>query len=490
MIAVQAAVGLAMVPFLLGRLGKEGYGVVGIIGAIIGFAGIADLGLRSALNRELSEKVALQDADGFRRLSSSALLLYVGIALLIGAIGAVLAPWFSSVFNVGNQYRDLVILLLRTYAPFAVLLSFVTPVFTAGICSFMRYDVQNHVTMGSHLFSSLLMFVCLSVFEANPLIIWCLLGVLGGLIRIGFMWFFYRSICFGGRLSPKFVDFEILRPLFRLGGSMYVLQLIQMLAVQMDPLIISRFLGMGDVALYQVGSRLPQMFKPIAGGVMDQVVPLTTRYHVASNWNREQQVLILGTKYILYLGAFFSVGMILFGDPFCRLWLYDRLGDDVQPVAFVLKMWAVAHLFEYAGGSQWPILLAKKKMRFVLWLLTPAALLNFVLSVLLVGYTSLGIIGVLVGTVITHVIVRPIVIFYVSRLVKVSVAKYLREAYCFPFVFLISLIFLYTLSLHFVPINNWMSLIFYVAVFCVVAGGLFLGLEWKSMKLFISNLPV
>lgn len=438
---MQAAVGLIMVPFLLGQMGREGYGVIGIIAAIIGFSNIADLGLRAALERELAEKVAEQDTEGFRKLSSTALILYVGIALLIGGIGAMIAPWLCSVFNVGEQYRDVVILLLRTYAPFTVLLSFVTPVFTAGICSFMRYDVQNHITMVSQLLISLMLFASLSVSDANPLIIWCMVMMVGGLIRIGAMWFFYRRVCFGGQLSVRFIDFKILRPLFSLGGSMYVLQLTQMLSVQMDPLIISSFIGPAGVAVYQAGSRLPQMVNPLVGALTGQLTPLTTKYHVASNRKREQQVLILGTKYTLYLGAFFSAAMILFADPFCRLWLFDKLGEDVQIVALVLKMWAVVSLFNYAAGSQWSILLAKRKINFVVAVSSVTSVFNIILSVYLVGFTSLGVVGVLVGTVITEILRRPLLAWYVSGQVHLSVFEYIRSGYMLPVIYLLTLFF-------------------------------------------------
>jgi O-antigen/teichoic acid export membrane protein len=286
-----------------------------------------------------------------------------------------------------------------------------------------------------------MLFASLSVSDANPLIIWCMVMMVGGLIRIGAMWFFYRRVCFGGQLSVRFIDFKILRPLFSLGGSMYVLQLTQMLSVQMDPLIISSFIGPAGVAVYQAGSRLPQMVNPLVGALTGQLTPLTTKYHVASNRKREQQVLILGTKYTLYLGAFFSAAMILFADPFCHLWLFDKLGEDVQIVALVLKMWAVVSLFNYAAGSQWSILLAKRKINFVVAVSSVTSVFNIILSVYLVGFTSLGVVGVLVGTVITEILRRPLLAWYVSGQVHLSVFEYIRSGYMLPVIYLLTLFF-------------------------------------------------
>lgn len=48
-VGLQAATGLYMVSFLLGKLGWDGYGAIGILMSIIGFAEIADLGLPMGL---------------------------------------------------------------------------------------------------------------------------------------------------------------------------------------------------------------------------------------------------------------------------------------------------------------------------------------------------------------------------------------------------------------------------------------------------------
>ncbi|MBC8207540.1 MAG: polysaccharide biosynthesis C-terminal domain-containing protein [Kiritimatiellaeota bacterium] len=478
-VGLQAAIGLFMVPFLLGQLGRDGYGVIGILMSVIGFAEIADLGLRSALNRELSEMVALQDKAGFQRLSSSALVLYIGIALLIGGVGAAFAPALCSLFNVNDEYVGLMTLLLRTYAPLTVLISFVTPVFTAGISSFMRYDVQNNISMFAQLCISLMLFICLTVFDVNPLIIWCAVMVLGAVIRLGVMGLFYRKICYGGVLGMRHIYWGSLLPLFKLGGSMYVLQLTQMLAQRMDPLIISRYLGLGGVALYQAGSRLPQMVSPIVLAAVNQLTPLTTKYHVGDNWDREQQILILGTKYTLYLGAFFSAAMILFADSFCRLWLFDKLGEDVKTVSLVLKMWAVANLFNYAGGAHWPILLGKKRMKFAVWLNVPTAIFNVILSVFLVGYTELGIVGVLVGTVISECIRRPIAAVYVSKLVGVPFWRYVAKAYMFPVSYAALLLVTGWWSVGQHQVVSWSQLLAYGAVYCLLALGAILFFEHK-----------
>lgn len=487
MVAVQAAIGLVMVPFLLGKLGTDGYGAIGILISIIGFAEVADLGLRAALNRELSEKVAHKDINGFRQLSSSALVLYLGLALIISVIGIIIAPFLCNLFRVGDAYRDVMILLLRTYAPITILLSFITPVFTAGICSFMRYDVQNNIAMFSQLLISALLFIFLSLFDFDPLVIWCSVMAFGGIIRLLTTGIFYQKTCFGGRIG--LVDFKAssLIPLFQLGGSMYVIQLTQVLAQKMDPLIISRFLGLGNVAIYQAGSRLPQVISPIVMSLVNQIIPLTTKVHVSSDKNREQQILILGTKFTLYLGGFFCVSIFLLSEFFCDLWLREQLGDDVTNVALILKLWSIILLFNYASGAQWPILLGKKKLKVINCINIGTSIFNFALSVTLVGYVKIGVIGVLIGTAITEILRRPFVAWYVSKLINLKFIDYVKFSYLPTFLCIIASFLILTLLKDFWAFGNWVELICFGIVCTVVYALFFICFEHRSIRQLLGN---
>lgn len=480
-VGIQAVIGLYMVPLLLGVLGKNGYGVIGVICAIIGFSEIADLGLRSALNRELSEKTASQDHDGFRKLSTSALTLYLFFAVAISSALFLCAPLLCSFFSIGPLYRHITVLLLQTYAPFTILLSFIIPVFSAGLASFMRYDIQNNITTFTQICSSIALLAWLPLTTINPLIVWCLVMGGGQIVGTGLLFFYYRRICFAGQLAPQYIDLRSLIPLFRLGASMYFLQLSQILSQRTDPLIITRFLGPAGVAVYQAGSTIPRMISPLVFAGVNQILPLTTKYHVQNNLGREQQVLIYGTKYTLYLGAFFCAGMLLFADSFCHVWLYSKLGSDVSVVATVLKLWAVANLFSFAGGSQGTVLLGKRKINFIVYSNVPLALINVALSIFLVGYMKIGLAGVLVGTVVCEFLKRVIAVWYIARFLEVGVYSYLKKAYFSPMALFFLLLVIMSWLLPSLQ-SSWNGLIVSGAVLTVLTALLIFCFEIKQIR--------
>lgn len=303
----------------------------------------------------------------------------------------------------------------------------------------------------------------------------------GQLVRVGLLFSFYRKICFGGRLAFQYFDARSLRPLLQLGVSMYFVQLSQILSQRTDPLIISRFLGPAGVALYEAGSSLPRMLFPVVFAGVNQILPLTTKFHIQNNLEREQQVLIFGTKYTLYLGSFFCAGMFLFADSFCHVWLYDKIGSDVSTVAVILKLWSVANLFSFAGGSQGAVLLGKRRINFIVYSNVPLALLNVSISIFLVGYMKIGVSGVLVGTVICEFLKRLIAIWYLARFLKVGIYNYLREAYFAPVTFYLFLLIIMGWILPSVQIS-WVGLISSGAILTLLAALLMLCFEFKLLQ--------
>jgi len=213
---------------------------------------------------------------------------------------------------------------------------------------------------------------------------------------------------------------------------MYALQMTNALAERSDPLVISYFFGPAGVALYQPGGRLSQMIRPVVTMLADQMYPLTTKQHVDNQYEKMQKILVLGTKYTLLLGGLFSVGMLVFAEPLCRLWLSKSIGDDYRIAAWVMMGWAAADMMTCAAGTQWSVLLGMRNLKVLVWTQLPTAVLNVLVSVYLVGFTKLGIPGVLVATVLIGFIRRPILMWYTAKICGLAPLIYFAQAYVRP----------------------------------------------------------
>lgn len=428
---IRTAIALVMVPFLLHHLGREGYGFAGLLMALIGMIEIADLGLRQALGRELSEQVARRDQTAFNELLSTSCLLYVAIALLFISVMWLVAPWLIAVMQIPDAVAIDAVLALRLYASPAILMSFMTPLFSAALTSINRFDLVNSMQIATGLAGSMVLFAVIPG-SGNPIGGWMAIMLTQQTLTLILLAASFRRQCNGASLTLRMIRPARLRSLFHLGGYMYALQLSQNLSERSDPFVVSYFFGPAGIALYHPGGRMSQMLRPVVLTMADQLYPIATQEHVRNQTDRLRAILVLGTRYTFLLGIIFVVGLLVFAEPFCRLWLSGSLGKDYRIAANVMMGWALVDLLVFAAGSQWSVLLGTKRLKFLIWTQLPSAALNILISIYLVGFTSLGIVGVMVATILIGLVRRPLLIWYTARSAGMRVSDYLRQSYLRP----------------------------------------------------------
>lgn len=454
--AIQMIISLALVPFLLLHMGKDGYGLIGLLGVITSLTTIADLGLRTALGRELAEHVANRDKQAFSEIASTAFAAYLSLAAVFSAILYFAAPWLVGTLKIPESLQSDAQNLLRIYGVWSIILSFVVPVFSAGLASHHRYDVINGVQIAGGILTSMLLFLVISL-VGKPLYGWMLVVMGMGLVTAGCTFLFFLKLYSENPLKPERIHLNRLRSLLHLGGKMYALQLTNIFSERSDPLIISYFLGPAGVAIYQSGQKLSQSLRPIVLMLVTQIDPIATRSHVLNRQDQQQKILIYGTKFTLIFGSLVAAGIISLATPFCSLWLNASLGKEVFIVAEVMTLWACADLLNYAAGSQFPILLGMKKLNFLIWTQLPTALLNIVLSIYFVGFTSLGLASVLYSTIIINLIRRPILMRYTAHQCGLTFRQYFSLSYARPLI-CFSLTLLAGLAIRNVA-ETWSSLV-------------------------------
>jgi O-antigen/teichoic acid export membrane protein len=245
---------------------------------------------------------------------------------------------------------------------------------------------------------------------------------------------------------------------------MYTIQMAQTLSDKADPFIIASFLGPMGVALYQPAAKVALAFSPMVMTLTGQLYPVTTKFHTTGNKISMERVLCEGTKYTLLMGCLFSAGIFIFAEPFARLWLYDSLGSDYMVVVRLMKMYAIIELLSYSSGTQWPVLLGMKRLLFLTYLLLSTAVLNITLSIYFVGYTSVGVIGVLFGTFISKVIRLLILNWHIVKLMRFNAFEYILRTFVRPAVcLLLTAIMGFALKGKF-PCHTWTILILMVGL--------------------------
>jgi len=464
-------VGLLLVPFLLRQLGREGYGLIAIVGVIISMSMVADFGLSGAMSRHLAEQVAVKNTRRFNELASTGLLVYLLIGSSMAGLCFIFAPFLIQPFKIPEFLQTQAVFLVRWYGSVAIFLTFILPTYTATVISNNRFDLKNYIDTFVGLFRGVLMFAVLGLTNAG-LYGWA--GVMLGSRGLQ-LWL---TRCLAQRVWPdlnikfRLVQRNSLAVLFSLGGMVFLLHMTALLGEQADPIILTTILGPAAVALYKPALVLVMAAWPLVNAMVYQLHPLATSYYATGQEKELQSVLIRGTRYTLLMGTPVCVTLGILAQPITKIWLFSSLQEDYRVTAWVLSGWALIHFFMYAGGAQWPVLLGMKRLTFLAWTQLPLGIVNIISSIIIVRYTSLGVPGVIVPTIIIGMIRRPLIVVYTARVVGLRAKEYFLKSYLRPILVLLILVAIAGSLRLIIDINSLA-----VLVACMV----FIGICWLSL---------
>lgn len=429
----NAAVGLLLVPYMIGHYGRDGYGLVSLVVAMVGMSAVADLGLRGSLGRFLSEHAALQNVARFNEQASSALSIYLLMGIMLASTCFVLSADIVAALKIPEQLTSEAQFILRCYGSLGIVLTFLAAAFETMIASSNRFDLINSIQAGVGLLRGSLIVGVINLSDWG-IRGWALAMTLALIVNLMVLGFTAWRITPGLRLRVSLIRRKAVVALLSLGGYVFALQLTALIGIRVDPIILTAVLGTAAVTLYAPAASLANAFHPLVETLSHQFSPLATGYHVRGDTPHLQELLLRGTRYTLLMGIPVCTILAVFADRICSAWLGTTLGADVATVARMLILWSVIDFFNYAGGVHYPTLLGMNRLRFLVMLEVPLAVLNIAGSVLLVRYSQLGVVGVIVPTVIITAVRRPMTALYTAKACGLSAKQYFRASYRRPLV--------------------------------------------------------
>lgn len=206
-----------------------------------------------------------------------------------------------------------------------------------------------------------------------------------------------------------------------------------------DNILISKFVGLMTVGLYSNYSLVISAITTLLNQVLTSVVASFGNLGATEGENKKKQ-LVLFDQFVFYnaISTLF-IGLVLYGvfQPFINVWLgpkyqLSQLTLALIIINFVLAQFRPALFLVNAYGLFWGY-----RVKSIV-----EGIVNFVLSFYLVKYTSMGINGVLLGTIVGNICVNswwdPLILF--SGAFKTSITKFYFKYWLYNGLFIIGLI--------------------------------------------------
>jgi O-antigen/teichoic acid export membrane protein len=414
-LAGSVLVGFFLMPFLVHRLGDRMFGYWSLVGAVLGYYGVLDLGITPAVSFHMAKAMGEGDNESPNRTLSAAFAGLAGVGLAVLLIMILVAALCPLIITPASDARVFRVVLLITGLGCAF--GFPGRAFLGGMYAHMRSDLIATVS-------------AVVLVLRTALVVWVILigwGIVG-LAAVSFLtdslmyvacYFILLRIQRGLRISFSLVDRKALRELFDYGRYSMITRVGDQLRFAVDGWVVAGFVGVAAVAHYAIASRLSGYYLTVILSAVGLLQPWFSQMLGSGNHDGIRRLVSLSTRIAAALSTIVACSFIFYGRAFIAQWMGSRYVDAYWP-ALILVMALYCDLAQQPSVSY---LLGVSKHRYLAIQTIIEGVANLALSIC--WARSYGMIGVAMGTLVpmfvAKVILQPA---YVCRSAGVSLGRY------------------------------------------------------------------
>jgi O-antigen/teichoic acid export membrane protein len=407
--AASALIAFFMTPFIIHSLGDRMYGSWLLVASFLGYYGLLDFGLTSAVNRYLAGAIGEKDEEKCNLVFNTALFLFSSlgfIVLLLTCILAFFARYFLTTPEDILLFRKLILIMGLSSA-----INFPLRAFSGVLTSQLRYEIMSLLQLMTLVIrTTSIAFALLSGYKILAMAWITLLAWMPEALLM--IYFAKRNMPFLSILRGKLWNIGTAKMLFSYSAFTFVAQLGDILRFNVDAMVITAFIGLAAVTHYSIASTLGMYFINLMMAVTGVFQPVFSRQHGANDLEAIRTTFFYTSRISLFVASFPGFCLIGFGKPFILRWMGPAF-LDAYPCLVVLVL---GLLFGLSQSPSVGLLYGISKHRFFAIFNTVEGILNLALSLLLVR--SYGILGVALGTfipmTIMKLLIQPIYVCHVS----------------------------------------------------------------------------
>ena len=416
--AVGMVVPFFLTPFVVRHLGATAYGVWILAVSTVSYLALLDLGLRSAIIRFVSKAQAQGRPEEARSAIGTALWFRLLVAAGVAVLAVALALATPHLFKIPDTMRHAAQITVLLCA-LGVGVTLVSGVFGAVLAAINRFDVLSSITMTQTVARAVgVLLILHSGRGLIALACWELTVVLlaGALTAVVALRVF--PTCRVVAIRP---DMAVFRAIWSYSLTTFVFMIAVQIVINTDSLVIGAFLSVSLVTFYAIGSSLVSYTAQITGALSTTFTPMASSFEASGRTDDLRRLTLRGTQATLGLVAPVAIALVFRGETFITLWMgpaYGRVSETV------LRILMISLFFAVGDSTAGAVLMAIDKHKPVARWAVYEAILNLVLSIILVK--TIGLYGVAWGTSIsmtfTHLAFYP---RYVEKVLGIPATTYL-----------------------------------------------------------------
>jgi len=418
---VKLVITFIMTPVFVYNLGKYDYGLWEMVGAVIGYMGILDLGLRPAISRFAARHLAEKDEVALQSVYMSAMAFMAIVGVLLFIFFFLWGLWFSgSLAPQGEPHQKYTLFLIIMGA--FLLISFPGYVAESYLEGFQKYYLKNNITIFNSIVGSTLLYNYIS--PDNGLVLLAGINAIGISVKyLLFIWILSWPAHGAIRARPGNFSWVRLRELIVFGFKSFVQGIASRVENATDVLVIGFVLGPAIVPFYSIPANLTQHIRTLGWTLTHAFMPLFSGLSAMKEEDTIRRVFLVSSRYVISILLAMGTGALILGVPFIGIWLNGEFAEKAKLIIVFLVIFTILP-FVNPFASRY--LTAINKHGIFAKLTPIAALLNISLSLILVH--PYGLEGVAFASVVPGLIFVPIYLWYTCKQLGLSVYVYLLSA--------------------------------------------------------------
>ena len=468
-------------PIMLRIVGQGEYGLYQMTCAVISYVGLLELGLSGAYMRFYSQCEKENDIKAISRLNGLFLLIFTIIAMICCAVGKIIVDNIELFFDEGlttQEYDKASILIYILIAGIAF--NMLCMVFRGYIVAYEKFTFLKIAELLRTVFNPVV---------ALPLLIigygsvgMCITTALLNAITLA-VFMIYCFICLNMSFSFKHITLKYAKKLASFSVFVLINQVNDLINWSLDNVIIARYCGTIEVALYSVAASINIIYRTLLSSIASLFIPQINRVIVIENDDRKAERIFINVgKFSFVLSSLIISGFVFFGKEFINIWAGSGYEKSYY-IGIIIMTAASMELIQYTGIE---IQKAKNmhQTRSIVYALVSVT--NICISIPLVN--NYGSIGAAVGTAISLFIgTWAFMNVYYHKKIGLNMILYWKELLRLVPAFLPGVLFGIIIKNYFVLqglIPLLVAIIIYTAVF--VCGIYFIGTTKSDRERILS----
>lgn len=386
-------ISLVITPITIRSLGQSEYGIYSLVGTIIPYLTVLDLGFSNAIVRFITECRVKNDKDKEYKLNGMFMVIYSFIGIICLIVGVLIIINISNIFKNGlNPQEILKIKYMLIIVVIYISISFPFKLFNGIITAYEKFLFLKTISLITTIINPLI--ILLIVLSGNKSIMMTLnTAIIGLSVSIVQMIYCIKVL----KIKIKFEKFNmiIFKELFSYSFYIFVSSIVNIIYWSTDSSILGIVANSSEIAIYSVASTFNNYLNTLTMVISGMMIPKVVSMITQNKSNSEITDLFIKISRIqLQIVGLIMIGFLLVGRQFINIWAGTDY-DKAYFIALLIMSVRIIPICQVLGTS---ILEVKNmhKIRSIVYLLV--AILNLVISIPL--GKMYGGIGCAIGTVI------------------------------------------------------------------------------------------